>query len=77
MLDLSDDATAYRELTGRACGDTATAAGVYVDTADPSASTLSQLLRRQDPTGMPPNQQLANDDITLIEDWMRGGALCD
>ena len=76
-LDLSDDATAYRELTGRACGDTTTAVAGYVDVADPAASVLSQLLRRQDPTGMPPAQKLADGDIAIIEDWMRGGALCD
>ncbi|HVV84950.1 MAG TPA: hypothetical protein VHE35_17925 [Kofleriaceae bacterium] len=76
-IDLSDDATAYDTLTGRACGDTAHAAGAYVDTADPMASTLSGLLRRDDPTGMPPNQRLADADIQTLEDWMRGGALCD
>ena len=76
-LDLSDDATAYRELTGRACGDTTTAAAGYVDTADPAASRLSELLRRNDPRGMPPSQPLADADVALIEAWMSGGALCD
>jgi hypothetical protein len=76
-LDLSDDATAYRELTGRACDDTATAVAGYVDTTNPAASRLSELLRRQAPTGMPPAEKLVDDEISVIEDWMRGGALCD
>lgn len=76
-LDLSDDATAYRELVGRACGDTTTAAAGYVDTTDPGASRLSDLLRRDDPRGMPPQQPLPDAEIELIEGWMRGGALCD
>lgn len=76
-LDLSDDASAYQALTGRACDDTTTAPGSYVDVADPSASRLSELLRRDDPSGMPPNQRLADSEIELIEGWMRGGASCD
>lgn len=76
-LDLSDDATAYRELTGRACGDTTTAVAGYVDTAEPTASRLSMLLHRNDAKGMPPAQPLANQEIRTIEDWMKAGATCD
>lgn len=76
-LDLSDDAAAYRALTSRACGDTTTAVAGYVDIADPSASRLSELLRRQDPTGMPPTRRLSATEVTLIESWMQAGAACD
>lgn len=76
-LDLSDDATAYRELTGRACADTTTAIGGYVDITDPTASRLSGLLRRQDARGMPPNQRLVDAEVELIEGWMMRGAKCD
>jgi len=26
---------------------------------------------------MPPAEKLVDDEISVIEDWMRGGALCD
>ncbi len=76
-LDLSDDATAYRALTGRACTDTTTTIGGYVDITAPSASRLSGLLRRDDARGMPPNQRLVDVEVELIEAWMMRGATCD
>ena len=76
-IDLSDAATAYRSLTGRTCDDTTTPLGGYVDTADPRASYLSVLLRREGPTGMPPNGRLSSTELELVEDWMRAGARCD
>ncbi len=76
-VDLHDAEAAYRSLTGRGCGDDATPVGGYVDTADPQASFLSVLLRREGPTGMPPNGRLADTEIERIEAWMAAGARCD
>ncbi|MDQ3366109.1 MAG: hypothetical protein M3680_11850 [Myxococcota bacterium] len=76
-VELHDEATAYRTLTGRGCEDTATPIGGYVDTAMPAASFLSLLLRREGPTGMPPNNRLADDEIELVEAWMARGVPCD
>lgn len=75
-IELHDRDTAFATLTGRACGDPAPATG-YVDVANPGASFLSVLLRREGPTGMPPNRALAADEIALIEAWMQRGAPCD
>lgn len=77
QLDLHDEATAYRSLTGRGCGDEATPVAGYVDPADPPASILSGLLRREGATGMPPNARLSDSEIERIEAWMREGATCD
>ncbi|MBA3460929.1 MAG: hypothetical protein H0T46_13250 [Deltaproteobacteria bacterium] len=76
-VDLHDEASAYRSLTGRACDDLAAPIGGYVDDADPPNSILSGLLRRSGPTGMPPNGRLADSEIERIEAWMRSGAACD
>lgn len=76
-LDMTDADSAYRALTGRACEDTTTPAGGYVDTADPGASYLSVLLRLDGPSGMPPNGRLADAEIARIEGWMKAGARCD
>ena len=76
-LDLSTDAIAYKALVGRACGDTTAPVAGYVDVANPGASRLSMLLRRADPTGMPPDQRLVDQEIAIVEDWMKAGALCD
>ncbi|MGE0550543.1 MAG: hypothetical protein AB7O24_14170 [Kofleriaceae bacterium] len=76
MLDLSDDATAFEALTGRACGDDAMASGL-VNVASPRDSLLSIMLRRTGPTGMPPNARLPDGEIELIEQWMQRGAPCD
>lgn len=73
-LDARD--TAFATLTGRACDDTSAPTG-YVDAADPRASFLSILLRREGPTGMPPNRPLVEDEILLVESWMQRGAPCD
>ncbi|NVB82897.1 MAG: hypothetical protein HOV81_31255 [Kofleriaceae bacterium] len=76
-LDLHDVDAAYQALTSRACTDTAAPAAGYVDTANPSASYLSILLRREGPTGMPPNARLADTEIERLETWMMAGARCD
>lgn len=76
-LDLSTDAIAYKALTGRACADTTTPAAKYVDVTSPGTSRLVMILRQQDPKGMPPSERLVDQEISLIEAWMKGGALCD
>lgn len=76
-VDLSDAASAYQSLTGRACDDVAAPIGGYVDPADPANSILSGLLRRSGPTGMPPNGRLADSEIERIEAWMSSGAPCE
>jgi hypothetical protein len=75
-VELHDRGIAFATLTGRACGEAAPPSG-YVDVANPPASFLSVLLRRNGPTGMPPNNQLTADEIALIESWMTRGAPCD
>ena len=76
-VDLHDASAAYRALAGRDCDDTAAPITGYVDTNDPSASFLSVLLRREGPTGMPPNGRLSESEIDRIEAWMQAGALCE
>ncbi len=76
-LDLSTDAIAYKKLAGRVCGDTTTAVGGYANTTSPTDSALVILLVQPDPGGMPPDRRLADQEITLVEDWMTRGALCD
>ncbi len=76
-LALHDDAAAYESLTGRKCGDATTPVTGYVDVMNPTSSLLSGLLRREGPTGMPPNGRLADIEIELFESWMSRGAPCD
>ncbi len=75
-VELHDRDLAFATLTGRACGDAAPPTG-YVNPADPRESLLSILLRREGPTGMPPNRPLVEDEILLVESWMKRGAPCD
>ena len=76
-LELHDDASAYESLTGRRCEDSTAPIGGYVDVMNPSSSILSGFLRREGPTGMPPNGRLADTEIELFEAWMSRGAPCD
>ena len=76
-LDLSTDAIAYKKLTGRVCGDTTTPVAAYASTTSPTDSALVIRLVQPDPRGMPPDQRLADQEISLVEDWMTRGALCD
>lgn len=76
-LDLHDRRAAYHALTGRDCADQASPLGGYVDTEAPANSELLMRLRREGPTGMPPNRRLAESEIARVEAWMLAGASCD
>ncbi len=76
-IALYDREVAYQTLTGRACDDTTTAPAGLVNLTAPEESYLSILLRRDGPTGMPPNARLPDPEIEIVEAWMRSGAPCD
>ena len=69
---------AYVELTGRACEDDGLDTRRYVTPGQPENSQLMYLLLGAEvPRPMPPDVQLPDAEIDLIEQWILEGAPCN
>jgi hypothetical protein len=76
-INLEDFDAAYLELTGRPCGDDDLDARRYVVPGQPASSQLMYLLLGAEVARpMPPDLQLPDAEIDLIEEWILEGAPC-
>lgn len=79
-LDLSGREAAYLFLTGRVCEGQELPGEPprnFVDPGAPETSKLMYLLRGEAVRPMPPDTQLPEVEIELVERWILEGAPCD
>lgn len=77
-LDFTSLDTTYSELTGRECENDDAPARGFVNPGQPENSQLMFLLLDIEvPRPMPPDVQLPEADIDLIEQWILEGAPCN
>lgn len=76
-INLESFDEAYEELTGRPCHDDERDTRAYVNPGQPENSQLMFLLLGFEvPRAMPPDVQLPEAEVDLVERWILEGARC-